>query len=490
MSQMPALDVRKNPNFHRRLAAIVAGPVVSAILLMLPAPAGMPPEAWNLVALIAWMGLWWMTEALPLAVTALLPIVVMPLYGIAEIRAVTEDYGHPLIFLFLGGFMLAMAIQGVGLHRRMALHIVARTGGSPHRIILGFMLATAFLSMWISNPGATILMYTVGISIIEFVGKRTEDKTMVRSFGVALMLGITYAASIGGVGTLIGTAPNALLASTLAGEYGIQITFFQWMLMGVPIAIVMLPLAWLLLTRVLYPAGSIEIGDTGDVIRDQLASLGKISPGEQIVGIIFALTALGWIFRGPLADITGYPITDTTVVLAAAILLFTIPISRSERRFALDWDTARGLPWGVLLLFGGGLALAQGFQESGLAAWIGDTVAGVDVSTILLIVIITAVIVFATELASNTATTATFMPVLAAVAVGLDLSPMLLTVPVAFAASMAFMMPVATPGNAIVFSYPDLRVIDMARSGLWLNLVAIAIVTCGVYYVIRPLWGL
>ncbi|MEO1224370.1 MAG: DASS family sodium-coupled anion symporter [Pseudomonadota bacterium] len=474
----------------RKLFVLIAGPAVSVILMLLPAPEGMPPEAWRLVSLATWMAIWWLTEALPLAATALLPIVVMPVYEIAPIRAVTEDYGHPLIFLFLGGFMLAMAIQSAGLHRRLALHIVNLIGGSPRRIILGFMLATAFLSMWISNPGAAMLMFTVGISVIGFVGQRCDDKAAVRGFGVALMLGIAYASSIGGVSTLIGTAPNALLASTLEGEYGLQISFFQWMQLGLPLTIVMLPLCWLLLTGVLYPPRDIQIGDASNAIRDQIAALGPMSLHEKIVGATFALTAFGWVFRQPIASLTGLPISDTSIVIAAAIVLFAMPISLSRGRFALDWDTAKALPWSVLILFGGGLALAQGFQETGLAAWIGASVAGFQVSTFVLIVVITTVIVFATELTSNTATTATFLPVLAAVAVGLELDPRLLALPVAFAASMAFMMPVATPSNAIVFSYDGLRIGDMARAGLWLNVLAIVVVSGMVYFVIRPTLGL
>ncbi len=458
-----------------RLLGLLGGPIVAGLILMSSAPEGMALPAWHLVAMACWMVIWWLTEAIPIPATALLPIVVMPLLEIDNIKPVAANYGHPLIFLFLGGFLLAAAMQHVGLHRRIALQIVSRVGTSPSRIILGFMLATAFLSMWISNTATTIMMFAVGLSVIDFVAKQTADDKMVRNFGVALMLSIAYSASIGGVGTLIGTPPNALLASFLQNTYNIEISFFNWMLLGVPVVAIMLPITWLLLTRLLFPSHQIAIEDPGVVVQRELAALGVMSRGEKLVAMVFLGAALGWIFRTFLVDLTGLPLDDTIIALLAALILFAVPISRSKGEFALDWEAARNVPWGVLLLFGGGLALAGGFKGTGLAEWIGNAVAGVEVSTLVLILLVTVAIVYLTEITSNTASTATFLPILAAVAVGLGLDPIILCVPVALGASMAFMMPVATPPNAIVFSYERMQLRDMVRAGFLLNLVAIAV---------------
>ncbi len=463
------------PVSRLRLAALVAGPLASFLLLLLPAPEGMTPEAWRLVAMTTWMVIWWLCEAVPMGATALLPIILMPLYGIEGIGKVTRDYGHPIIFLFLGGFLLAVAMQRVGLHRRIALKIVAAIGSSPRRIVLGFMVATAFLSMWITNTASTILMFAVALSVISFIRDRTESPEEAKLFALALLLGIAYSASIGGLGTLIGTAPNGLLVSVLSGEYGIRIGFFDWMKIGVPVIFVMLPITWLLLTFVLFRLGDMHFGDLGQVIRDEQRALGAMSRGETLVAVVFALTAIGWIFRVPLASLSGLPISDTAIAIAAAMALFAIPISRSERSYALDRKAFVELPWDVLLLVGGGLALADGFGSTGLAAWIADSVAQIEVSTWVLILLATTVIVYMTEITSNTASTATFLPILAAVAVGLGLDPRVLAIPVTLGASMAFMMPVATPPNAIVFSYEDMHLRDMVRAGLWLNVVAIAV---------------
>ncbi len=472
-----------------RLAALVGGPALAIIVLLLPEPAGMPVEAWRLVSLTAWMVVWWLGEAVPIPATALLPIPLMPLYGIGEIEPVAANYADDLIFLFLGGFLLAAAMQRWNLHRRIALRIVAAVGTSPGGIIGGFMVATAFLSMWISNTATTVMMFAVGISMVDFIGRTTQDDRMLRNFGVALMLGIAYSASIGGVGTLIGTPPNALLASFLQSSYGIEVDFFAWMLFGMPIVLVMLPMAWLILTKLIFPTRHMEIGDAGRVVQRELGELGTMSYAEKVVGGVFLGAAFFWIFRTLIVDLTGLPINDTTIALVAALLLFAWPVSRRTGAFVLDWQAARNVPWGVLLLFGGGLALAWGFQESGLAEWIGQSVGGFEVSVMVLVLIVAAAIVYLTEITSNTASTATFLPILGAVAVGLDLDPRLLAVPVAVGASMAFMMPVATPPNAIVFSYDRMRLRDMAVAGFWLNIIAIAVTFGAMYLLAEPIFG-
>ena len=475
MTGKETLNNVETPLSPMRTAGLILGPLITIALLLMPAPEAMPVVAWRMVAVTIWMVTWWLTEAVPLPATALLPLVLMPLFGIQEIKPTAANYAHPLIFLFLGGFLLAAAMQRAGLHRRVALQIVTAVGTTPSRIVLGFMLATAFLSMWISNTATTIMMYAVGLSVIELISERTEDPRMVKNFGVALMLAIAYSASIGGVGTLIGTPPNALLASFLQSNYDIEVSFAGWMLLGVPIVLIMLPLTWLLLTRVLFPAKAIAIDDPKSVVEQQLTALGSMSRSERLVGIVFLGAAAAWILRSPLVSLTGLPFDDSIIAMIAALLLFTIPVSRRRGEFALDWDAARNLPWGILLLFGGGLALAGGFSNTGLAEWIGNSVAGLEVSTLVLVLIVIAAIVYLTEITSNTASTATFLPILGAVAIGLSLAPAVLTVPVALAASMAFMMPVATPPNAIVFAYEKMTLADMVRAGMALNVIAIGV---------------
>ncbi len=479
------------PVSRKRLIALILGPLLALVILLLPVPEGLKPEAWRLVGLAAWMVIWWLGEAVPIPATALLPIPFMPLLQIADMKSTAANYGHPLIFLFLGGFLLAAAMQRWGLHRRIALRIVSFVGTGPGGIVAGFMLATAFLSMWISNTATTIMMYAVGLSVIEFIAAKAPDRTVVRNFGLALMLGIAYSASIGGVGTLIGTPPNALLASFLQSNYSIQIDFFTWMLMGIPIVLVMLPIAWLILTKVVFPAKDLMIGDARGLIQGELGALGSMSRGELAVAIVFLLTAMSWILRRQIVDMTGLPINDTSIALLAAILLFALPISLQRGHFAVDWEAAHHVPWGVLLLFGGGLALAAAFKSTGLAENIGQAVGGISGVNIWVIVFLTAAaIIYLTEITSNTASTATFLPVLGAVAVGLGQDPRLLVVPVAIGASMAFMMPVATPPNAIVFAYEEMRLDDMVRAGFWLNIIAVIVTFGAVYLLLGAVFGI
>ncbi|ADI13962.1 SLC13 family permease [Truepera radiovictrix] len=459
-----------------KLALLIAGPLLALLPLLIAAPAGLPEPAWRLVGLTAWMVLWWLSEVVPLAATALLPLPFMPLLGIAPEGETAANYANPIIFLFMGGFFIAAAMQRWGLHRRIALNIVRLIGTSPAGIVAGFTAATAFLSMWISNTATAVMMFAVGISLIDYLKQHLADRSQVRNFGVALMLSIAYGASIGGVGTLIGTPPNTLMASFLASTYGLEVSFARWMALGVPLLLVMLPLGWLWLTRVAFPVRGLELGAAGDKIREDIRALGTMNRGEKIVLGVFVATALAWMFRPLLSTWTGLTLSDTTVALIAATLLFAIPVSRREG-FTLTWREAQEIPWGVLLLFGGGLALAGAFGSTGLAEAIGDGVSGLQgVSIWWVVLIVTAVIVFLTELTSNTATAATFLPIMGAVAVGLGQSPLLLVVPVAVAASMAFMMPVATPPNAIVFAYDDLDIRDMIRAGLFMNLLSITVI--------------
>lgn len=474
-----------------RMSFILAGPVIAIFLGLLDAPFGLSPQAWALVGLASWMILWWMTEATPVAITALLPIAMMPMMGIAPQKIVSASYGHPLIFLFLGGFLIAAAMQRWGLHRRIALSIVSRVGSSGSAIVGGFMGATALLSMWISNTATALMMFTVGASLIEFVGTKVDDPAQVRRFGVCLMLGIAYSASIGGVATLIGTPPNTLLASYLSDNYQIEIDFARWMMVGVPLVVVMLPLTWYLLCKRLFPIGELAFSEAADLVNRELKQMGAMSQGEKIVLWVFLATAIAWVTRKWLVLMTGLPITDTSIALIAAGILFVIPTSLEQDEFAVDWSAARKVPWEILILFGGGLALASGFKSTGLAAAIGDGVASLSHLDIGLIILATTLsIIFLTEVTSNTATTAAFLPIMGAVSVGIGYSPMVLVIPVALAASMAFMMPVATPPNAIVFSYKELKVKDMMRAGIWLNMITVGLIYTVMMSIVPWVFGL
>lgn len=466
---------------HYRWGALLSGPLATATLLALPAPGGMAPDAWVLVALTSWIVAWWLSEAVPIAATSLLPIILMPLFGVGDIDAVSGNYANPIIFLFLGGFLLAEAMQKSGLHRRIALRTVSLTGSRQNNLIGGFMAATAFLSMWISNTSATIMMFAVALSVTDFVSRNTQDSADVRRFGVALMLGIAYAATIGGVGTLIGTPPNAFLASYMADTYGIQIDFLTWMKFALPIVLVMLPLTWLVITRWVFPSSGIGLEGIEGLIERELVDIGPMKGSEKVVAAVYLCTAAGWIFRTQLASLTGLPISDTTIALSAALVLFMWPTPAKRNRL-LEWSDAKQVPWEVLLLFGGGLALAGAFDRTGLSAWIGSSVIGFDMNPWLLVLAVTVSVVYLTEITSNTASTAAFLPVLGAAAVGMGLNPLLLTVPAAVAASMAFMMPVATPPNAIVFSYEQMRLGDMVRAGMVLNVVGTIVAFAGMYF--------
>ena len=450
------------------------------------------------------MAVLWVTEALPIAVTALIPIVLFPLLTRGEISVSdsTAPYAHELIFLFLGGFVLAQAMQRWGLHRRIALNTIRLVGTRPAAVVGGFMIATAFLSMWVSNTATVVMMLPIALSVIELVRRELgrSDETAVQAqagsfhFAICLLLGTAYAASIGGIGTLIGTPPNALLAAYLADQFDIEISFVRWMAVGLPLVIVFLPITWLVLTKIVFPIRLREIPGGRGLFRDQLSALGPMSRPEFLVLIVFVLTAVAWVTRPLLLnyltsrDAAGVssspPITDAGIAITAAIVLFAIPVDARRGVFLMSWKDAAKLPWGILILFGGGLSLASALTNTGVTEYIGRLVTGFkDPPIFLLILAVTVAIVFLTELTSNTATTAAFLPILGAVAVGLGISPLLLVVPAAIAASCAFMMPVATPPNAIVFSSGEITIPQMCKAGLWLNFIGIALVV-GLMYAV------
>ncbi|MBL3556552.1 MULTISPECIES: SLC13 family permease [Marinobacter] len=457
-----------------RVIGLILGPLFLFITLIIPAPEGMGAEAWAALGLMLLMATWWSTEAIPIPATALIPIVLIPALGLGDIKDATTPYANPIIFLFLGGFTLGLAMQRWNLHRRIALLTLRGVGDRPRRQIAGFMIATAFLSMWVSNTATSIMMLPIGLSVIAMMDSSNPEG--VRRYATALLLAIAYSASIGGIATLIGTPPNALLAAYLSENQGISVGFAQWMLLGIPVSLVMLSLTWWWLTRRDFGLGS-QAG-SGDMIQDELKALGALQKGEKLVALVFVVTAAAWIFRPLLSDGFMPWLSDTGIAIAAAIAMFLVPVNLKEREFLLDWETAQGIPWGVLLLFGGGLAMAGVISSSGLAEWIAESlsVAG-HLPVLVMVALVVAVIIFLTEVTSNTATAAAFLPLLGALAMSQEMSVLLLTVPAAIAASCAFMMPVATPPNAIVFSSGHMKIQDMISAGFALNLLGIVVVT-------------
>ncbi|EWY39551.1 anion transporter [Skermanella stibiiresistens SB22] len=474
---------------------ITTGFLLFAVMLMLPAPAGMSEPAWTVAAVAVLMAAWWVTEALPLAATSLVPLVAFPLLGVATPREAAVPYADPLIFLFLGGFVLGLGLQRWNLHRRIALTIISWVGTQPSRLVGGFMLATAFLSMWVSNTATAVMMLPVALSVIALIerdrsagGQAPEHAVGRRNFAVSLLLAVAYGASIGGLATLIGTPPNALLAAYMARTYQVQIGFAQWMVVGVPLVVVMLGLAWLLLTQVVFrtPAGAIK--GAMSAVSGEIAGQGPMTRPEKLVGLVFIVTAAAWILRPLLSGVVP-GIDDTVIAIASALLLFVIPSGSDKGGFLMDWDTARKLPWGVLLLFGGGLSLASAISDSGLAEWLGQMLGLLGSWPVILVMLVaTLAVIFLTELTSNTATAAAFLPLVGSVAVGIGLDPFMLTVPVALAASCAFMLPVATPPNAIVYGSGNLTVADMAKAGVYLNLISTVLITGLTYLAVGTLF--
>ncbi len=494
-----------------RRGARLAGPLVAAIVyaaLPLQYAAGdlgdVPFSHAGRVtmAVAVWMAIWWLTEAIEIPATALIPLVVLPLAGVGTMREVAAPYAHDLIFLFMGGFVLSLSMQRWELHRRIALVTLSIVGTNPSRIVAGFMMITAGLSMWLSNTATAIMMLPIALSVIAMVSERSEgggaDDRVVesqRQLGVCLMLGIAYAASIGGVGTIIGSPPNLFLVSYAREVLGQDISFTRWMAMGVPLVVLFLPVAWYLLTHILFPLPSRSLGSS-EVLRQAHAALPPMRWAERVTATVFAAAALGWIGRAWLVEweIGGYHplagLTDPGIAMIAALSLFVIPSRSGDGSAVMRWRDAQRLPWGILLLFGGGLSLAASIQTSGVGEFLGHQVAGWrGLPSWALILFVVTLVIFLTELTSNTATAATFVPILAGVAPGLGVHPFLLTVPAVVAASWAFMLPVATPPNAIVFASGYVAIGDMRRAGLWLNVIGIGLLTSLAYWVALPLLG-
>ena len=479
----------------RQIAGLVAGLAVFVFMRLMPAPGGMPPGAWAVAALAVLMALWWVSEAIPVPATALLPVLVLPLLGVRTIAEATAPYTNPLIFLFLGGFLIALAVQRWGLHRRLALALLRRVGTSPRALVAGFLAVAAVLSMWLSNTATSIVLLPVALSVAAMVrrgGSETMDPGTRTAVDAALLLAIAYGANIGGLATLIGTPPNALLAGFLLQSSGYSLGFARWMLFGLPLAAILLVMAWVVLTRLAFRIPAAPLPGAGAIIGTELASLGPISGPERRVAAVFLAVAAAWLLHPAVESLLPetVAVSDPAIAIAGALALFLLPSGRRPGERLLHWPQARRLPWGILILFGGGLSLAAAIGDTGLAAWIADTLAGqADLPIGFIVTGITATIVLLTELTSNTATAATFLPLVAELAVRLGHSPLLLTIPAAVAASCAFMLPVATPPNAIVYGSGRITMGQMAWAGIWLNVLATAVITAAAFLLLPLVFG-
>ena len=471
----------------KKKIGLVLGPVLFLLVMLFFNPENLNPEAKSILASTIWIAIWWITECVPISVTALLPIVLFPITGGLDIKSTTASYGHNLVFLFVGGFIIALAIEKWNLHKRVALNIIKFTGTKKSRIILGFMIATAILSMFISNTATTIMILPVGMAIISKVSenKNTDDYM---SFGKSLMIAIAYSASIGGMATLIGTPPNMIFAGVVKESYGIEISMLEWSIFGLPVSLFLLTICWIYLTKIAFSFNDKNQISGKQEINNQLKKLGEFSNEEFKVAVVFGMTALGWIFRKQLVKIIPF-LDDTIIAITFAIVLFIIPDKKNKP--LLNWEDTVKLPWGILLLFGGGMAIASAFGRSGLALWIANLLSTMDgVSLFLLILIIVASINLLTELTSNMATTAMLLPVLVTMALAINVHPYFLLVSATLAASCAFMLPVATPPNAIVFGSGLLKIEDMFKKGVWMNLFSIIIISIIVYYILPYVFDL
>lgn len=469
---------------------LILGPLLFTLTLLFFKPEGLEPEGIAVLATTLWVAVWWILEVVPIAVTAMLPIILFPITGAMELSTTTAAFGHKYVFLYIGGFTLAIAIEKWNLHKRIALTVINFIGTSVSKIILGFMLATAFLSMWISNTATTVMMLPIGMAIILQLKDNPntkEDENEI--FGKALMLAIAYSASIGGIATLIGTPPNLIFAGILEEQFNIEMTFSKWIIYGLPISIILLFICWKYLTNVAFKFKQKDFPGGKAEIKRLLNNLGNISYEEKTVLIVFCATAFLWMTRSFLISKLIPAIDDTIIAMASATILFILPTKNRTEKKIINWESAVKLPWGILLLFGGGLALAEGFKTSGLAEWIGAQVTQFEQLPLLaLLFVLVLTINFLTEITSNLATTAMLLPIIAPIALALDVHPFTLMVGITVAASCAFMLPVATPPNAIVFGSGYLKIPDMMRTGILMNVISVILITLITYYVLPLLW--
>ncbi len=456
------------------LVGLVFGISVFLFFLVSSPPEGLSKLAWLTAGITILMTIWWISEAIPIYATGFIPIILFPLLGLFELKIVASSYAHPLVLLFLGGFIIASAMEGCGLHKRIALKILSLAGTSPSKIIAGFMFTTALLSMWVSNTASTIMMLPIATSVIAFFSRQKNIEN--NRFSKPLLLSIAYSASIGGAATLIGTPTNIMLASILSDTYNYEISFVDWFIVGLPVTLVLIPLVWFFLNKIIFKVPSENSRALETTLLKMKKEMGAATSKEKIVAIVFLFTAILWIFRKTLNNYFNLSLNDTSIGILGALLLFIIPSGSNER--ACNWKTANQIPWGVLFLVGGGIALSRAIKESGLAEWIGsfsNYLYGLDIYVLILISV--ALIILLTELNSNTATVATFSPILIIFAIGLEVNPLFFVIPTTIAASCAFMLPIATPPNAVVFGSGKVNINDMIKAGFILNIISVFVVT-------------
>ena len=462
-----------------------------AYLTYLSVPGEEYPQAPLMAAIVVWMAVWWMTEVIPIPVTSLLPLVLFPAFSLMDMSAASSFYSRPIIFLFLGGFILALGLQESGIHKRIALWIVRLIGSSPKRLILGFMIASGALSMWISNTASVMVMLPIGLSIMEGVKQEVSDKRLLNAFGICLMLGIAYAADIGGMATLIGTPPNLIFLEMYHQQFPDRpaIGFLEWMAMGLPLSLVFMAAGWFILTRFIYRLPKQRLLPKRAGIEEQLTALGPMRRDEKLSGMIFLIAAILWMSGSDLQlhdnwTIYGWRsrlglqyVSDSAVAVGAAALLFIVPSRDRPGHALLSWERAREIPWGILLLFGGGFAIAGGFEVSGLSKLVEQLFANLPpLSPLWLVAIVSVFVTFITELTSNSAIANLILPILGISAIALGVDPKLLMIPATLSASCAFMMPIASPTQAIVFGSGYVNIRQMMRTGIWFNLLGVALI--------------
>lgn len=484
------------PYSRAQMVGLILGPALFILTMLFFQPEGLSPEGKAVLAATLWTATWWITEAIPIPATSLLPLILIPVTGAMDGADVASAYGNDIIFLFLGGFFIATAMEKWDLHKRIALFIISVIGTSIQRILLGFMAATGFISMWVSNTAAVMMMVPMGLAIIAQVAnvlKGDPGEKELPKFEKSLIFGIGYAGTIGGLGTLIGTPPNIILAGQLDQLFGVKLSFGTWMLFAVPVVVFMIFFTWIYLSKIAFKTSIKHLPGGKELIQNERGKLGKISYEEKMVGAVFLFAAFMWISRdflwteGGIVEIPG--ISDGMIAVLAAILLFSIP-ARAESRI-LSWKDSRDIPWGVLLLFGGGLAIAAGFTQTGLSDWLGKQLTVLDGLHLLIIIsAATLLIMMLTEITSNTATATMILPVVAALAVALNIHPFALMIPCAMASNCAFMLPVGTPPNAIIFGTGKLKIIEMVKSGFWVNIVGTIIIIAAVYFLVPIVWGI
>jgi len=476
--------MQKISTLNIRQIGLLGGLIFSLLAFQLEPPEGLSGDGWLVLIIAIWMAIWWMTEAVPIAVTALVPLVLFPLLNLGTIKSVGSSYAGKAVFLTLGGFIIGLAIQRWNLHIRIAMETVKRVGTEPRNVIGGFMVASAFLSMWITNTATTVMMLPIALSVALLLESEGDgDAVSKAAFGTALMLGLAYSASIGGMMTLVGTSTNVMFKGYFEQNYGLEIDFLDWMMVGVPIGITLLAIVWWMLTFVLFPCKMIGHKGIGNIIDKKLDDLGKMSTAEIRTLSVFLLTASLWIGKSVIEPfLGGLVLNDASIAIFGAILLFIIPVDWKAGIFLLQWGDTKDVPWGILLLLGGGLALAGAMNSFGVADWIGSKITQLDnIPAWLLVLLTVMLIIFLSELMSNVATLTAFLPVIVAVAIGFGENPLLLALPAAFAASCAFMLPIATPPNAIVFGSGLLSIPQMAKTGFFLNIIAIFALTIMCY---------